>query len=129
MHLIEGARGGEHLTGDSIAVWKVYHAAFARRGYSQEQVERSYTYYHADPKLMVEVYQEVMKPASKAGPRAQQALNYEPKKVSELAFIHPEFERIALALFRYQATHNPVYGEWVRLQGFDTERIEVGEPS
>ncbi|MEY4968261.1 MAG: hypothetical protein RLZZ261_32, partial [Bacteroidota bacterium] len=45
--------------------------------------------------------------------------------MSELAFIHPEFERIALALFRYQATHNPVYGEWVRLQGFDTERIEA----
>jgi len=45
--------------------------------------------------------------------------------VSTLAFVHPEFERVALAVFRYQATHNPVYAEWVRLQGFDTARIEA----
>ena len=44
--------------------------------------------------------------------------------MSEPAFVHPEFARVALALFRYQATHNPVYAEWVRLQGFDTARIE-----
>jgi hypothetical protein len=60
MHLIEGARGGAHLMGDSIAVWRVYHAAFARRGFQPEQVARSYAYYHSDPKLAVEIYQEVM---------------------------------------------------------------------
>ena len=80
MHLIEGARGGEHLTGDSIAVWKVYHAAFARRGYSQEQVKRSYTYYHADPKLMVEVYQEVMNRLQKQGHELSKPLTPSPKK-------------------------------------------------
>ena len=80
MHLIEGARGGEHLTGDSIAVWKMYHAAFARRGYSQEQVERSYTYYHADPKLMVEVYQEVMNRLQKQGHELSKPLTTSPKK-------------------------------------------------
>jgi Domain of unknown function (DUF4296) len=80
MHLIEGARGGEHLTGDSIAVWKMYHAAFARRGYSQEQVERSYTYYHADPKLMVEVYQEVMNRLQKQGHELSKPLTPSPKK-------------------------------------------------
>lgn len=80
MHLIEGARGGEHLTGDSIAVWKVYHAAFARRGYSQEQVERSYTYYHADPKLMVEVYQEVMNRLQQQGHELSKPLTPSPKK-------------------------------------------------
>lgn len=80
MHLIEGARGGEHPTGDSIAVWKMYHAAFARRGYSQEQVERSYTYYHADPKLMVEVYQEVMNRLQKQGHELSKPLTPSPKK-------------------------------------------------
>lgn len=45
--------------------------------------------------------------------------------MSQLPYVHPEFERIALALFRYQAVHNPVYAEWVRLQGFDTARIEA----
>jgi phenylacetate-coenzyme A ligase PaaK-like adenylate-forming protein len=45
--------------------------------------------------------------------------------VSQLPFVHPEFERIALALFRYQAAHNPVYAEWVRLQGWDSSRIEA----
>ncbi|MFN5087431.1 MAG: DUF4296 domain-containing protein [Bacteroidota bacterium] len=60
MHLIEGARGGEHLMGDSLAVWKVYRGTFARMGYSPEQVQRSYTYYHTDPKLAVELYEDVM---------------------------------------------------------------------
>lgn len=80
MHLIEGARGGEHLTGDSIAVWKMYHAAYARRGYSQEQVERSYTYYHADPKLMVEVYQEVMNRLQQQGHELSKPLTPSSKK-------------------------------------------------
>jgi len=43
--------------------------------------------------------------------------------VSSLHFVHPEFEKVALELFRYQASHNPVYGEWVKLQGFDAEKI------
>ena len=45
--------------------------------------------------------------------------------MSQLPFVHPEFERIALALFRYQAAHNPVYAEWVRLRGWDSARIEA----
>lgn len=45
--------------------------------------------------------------------------------MSQLPFVHPEFERIALALFRYQTAHNSVYAEWVRLQGWDTARIEA----
>lgn len=60
MHAIEGARGGEHLMGDSIPVWKVYAGTFAHFGYSQEQVERSYAYYHADPKGMVLRYDAII---------------------------------------------------------------------
>jgi hypothetical protein len=33
--------------------------------------------------------------------------------VSSLHYVHPEFEKVALELFRYQARQNPVYGEWV----------------
>ena len=80
MHLIEGARGGEHLTGDSLAVWKMYHAAFARHGYRQDQVERSYAYYHADPKLMVEIYQEVMNRLQKQGHELSKPLTPSAKK-------------------------------------------------
>lgn len=61
MHLIEGARGGTSLMGDSIPVWKIYAGTFARLGYSQDQVAQSYAYYHANPKLMVAMYTEVMK--------------------------------------------------------------------
>jgi len=43
--------------------------------------------------------------------------------VSSLHYVHPEFEKVALELFRYQARHNPVYGEWVTLQGFDAAKI------
>lgn len=43
--------------------------------------------------------------------------------MSSLHYVHPEFEKVALELFRYQARHNPVYGEWVRLQGFDAAKI------
>jgi hypothetical protein len=60
MHLIEGARGGEHLMGDSIPVWEVYGGTFARLGYSPDQVARSYDYYHADPKGMVARYEVIM---------------------------------------------------------------------
>ena len=43
--------------------------------------------------------------------------------MSSLHYVHPEFEKVALELFRYQARHNPVYGEWVTLQGFDDAKI------
>lgn len=43
--------------------------------------------------------------------------------MSSLHYVHPEFEKVALELFRYQARHNPVYGEWVTLQGFDAAKI------
>lgn len=43
--------------------------------------------------------------------------------MSSLHYVHPEFEKVALELFRYQARHNPVYGEWVKLQGFDAAKI------
>lgn len=43
--------------------------------------------------------------------------------MSSLHYVHPEFEKVALELFRYQARHNTVYGEWVRLQGFDAAKI------
>jgi len=50
----------DHLMGDSIPVWKVYAGTFAQFGYSQEQVERSYAYYHADPKGMVLRYDAII---------------------------------------------------------------------
>lgn len=43
--------------------------------------------------------------------------------MSSLHYVHPEFEKVALELFRYQARQNPVYGEWVTLQGFDAAKI------
>ena len=43
--------------------------------------------------------------------------------MSSLHYVHPEFEKVALELFRYQARHNPVYSEWVTLQGFDAAKI------
>ena len=39
--------------------------------------------------------------------------------------MHPEFERVALAVFRYQATQTRFTRNGVRLQGFDTARIEA----
>ena len=60
MHVIEGARGGEHLMGDSIPVWEIYGGTFARFGYTSDQVARSYAYYHADPKGMVARYEVIM---------------------------------------------------------------------
>jgi hypothetical protein len=37
------------------------------------------------------------------------------------------FEGLALAIFRFQYEHNPIYGEFVKLRGIDPDRVNVIE--
>lgn len=60
MNLLEGARTGTTLLGDSIPLNAYYQTLYADFGVTPEQVQRNFTYYHSDAEKMATYYQWII---------------------------------------------------------------------
>ncbi|HAB35970.1 MAG TPA: hypothetical protein DCE58_05135 [Cryomorphaceae bacterium] len=60
MNLLEGARTGNTLLGDSIPLNAYYETLYADFGVTAEQVQRNFTYYHSDAEKMATYYQWII---------------------------------------------------------------------
>ncbi|MFM1884153.1 MAG: hypothetical protein RL168_337 [Bacteroidota bacterium] len=60
MNLLEGARTGNTLLGDSIPLNAYYETLYADYGVTAEQVQRNFTYYHSDAEKMAIYYQWII---------------------------------------------------------------------
>ena len=60
MTLLEGARTGNTLLGDSIPLNTYYQTLYADFGVTPDQVQRNFTYYHGDAEKMAIYYQWII---------------------------------------------------------------------
>jgi len=60
MNLLEGARTGRTLLGDSLPLGHYYQTLYRDFGVSAEQVQRSFAYYHGDAERMARYYQWII---------------------------------------------------------------------
>ena len=60
MNLIEGARTGNTLLGDSLPLGPYFETLYRDFDVTAEQVQRSFAYYHGDPECMARYYQWII---------------------------------------------------------------------
>ncbi len=60
MHIIEGARSGMRVLGDSVPVDVYYRGFYEKYDVTKGQYDSSFRYYSADPDLMMEMYDIVI---------------------------------------------------------------------
>ena len=60
MNLLEGARTGNTLLGDSIPLSQFYQSLYQAFDVQPEQVKSSFSYYHSDPQKMATYYQWII---------------------------------------------------------------------
>ena len=60
MALIEGARSGKSIMGDTVHLNSYFNSLYQRSGYSDSLIESAFVYYHNQPLLMAEIYQHVI---------------------------------------------------------------------
>ncbi|CAI8293693.1 MAG: Uncharacterised protein [Owenweeksia sp. TMED14] len=60
MQILEGARTGSTVLGDSILLRYFYEHLYTKQGVTTMQVRSSFAYYHSNPKKMSEYYQWII---------------------------------------------------------------------
>lgn len=60
MHLIEGAKIGRKIMGDSILLDEYYHKIFDKYQIDKDIFERSFRFYSAEPPVMDKIYERVL---------------------------------------------------------------------
>tara|TARA_B100001142_G_scaffold330380_1_gene398824 strand:+ start:10498 stop:10860 length:363 start_codon:yes stop_codon:yes gene_type:complete len=60
MQLLEGARTGTTVLGDSISLRNYYEHLYHKMGVTKEQVRNSFSYYHSNPEQMSQFYQWII---------------------------------------------------------------------
>lgn len=65
MHLIEGARTGNSIIGDTLLMGDYYRRVYEKYGVTDSAYAHSFNYYNRDPKLMSEMYDQVIDRLSK----------------------------------------------------------------
>ena len=60
MALIEGARSGKSIMGDTVHLNSYFNSLYRRSGFSDSLIELAFVYYHNQPLLMAEIYQHVI---------------------------------------------------------------------
>tara|TARA_B100000768_G_scaffold101888_1_gene94853 strand:+ start:1445 stop:1807 length:363 start_codon:yes stop_codon:yes gene_type:complete len=60
MQVLEGARTGTTVLGDSILLRNYYRHLYQKMGVTTEQVRNSFSFYHSNPKQMSQFYQWII---------------------------------------------------------------------
>lgn len=60
IHLIEGARLGERMLGDSLQAQDHYRGVWAKYGVQEDQYKSSFEYYSRHPDLMDQIYEQAI---------------------------------------------------------------------
>lgn len=60
IHLIEGAKVGENIMGDSLRAAHYFHRVYDKYGITQAYFERSFDYYSERPEEMNRIYEAVI---------------------------------------------------------------------
>jgi len=60
LHLIEGARSGKQIMGDSLSMDAYYDALYVRHGVEAERFKTSFAWYSRNPKLLEALYEDVI---------------------------------------------------------------------
>lgn len=65
LHLVEGAKVGNKIMGDTIPANVYFKKIYQKHGISEAQFERDFRFYTSNPKLMTKIYEEVIVNLSK----------------------------------------------------------------
>ncbi len=65
MHLIEGAKIGQKVMGDTLKVEMYYAKMYRKYGVSKEQFEENFAFYTRQPEVMNDLYQQVIEELNK----------------------------------------------------------------
>lgn len=60
LHLIEGARSGKQIMGDSLSIDEYYDALYLRHGVEAERFKTSFAWYSRHPERLEALYEEVI---------------------------------------------------------------------
>ena len=91
MHLIEGAKVGQKIMGDTLKATHYYEKMYHKYGISKEQFDRSFQFYSEHPEVMNNMYKEVIERLNKiqqAPPRTPLSEG-EPVKKDSASFTKP----------------------------------------
>lgn len=65
IHLVEGAKVGNKIMGDTIPAPVYFKKVYQKHDITQEQFEKDFTFYTANPKLMDDIYEQVIENLNK----------------------------------------------------------------
>lgn len=65
MHLIEGAKVGQKVMGDTVKINTYYAKMYTKYGVTKEQYQKSFNFYSEHPEAMNKMYQEVIERLNK----------------------------------------------------------------
>ncbi len=60
VHLVEGAKIGRKIMGDTLTVEHYYHKVYDKHNISKEKFEKSFDFYNHNPAVMDEIYELVI---------------------------------------------------------------------
>ena len=60
VHLVEGARNGNVILGDTNSLEDFYHTVYTKHGISEEVFKESFFYYSAHQKAFIPIYEKVL---------------------------------------------------------------------
>ena len=60
MHLVEGAKVGNKIMGDTLPAPVYFEKVYSKHGITEDQFEENFRFYSANPKLMAKIYDQVI---------------------------------------------------------------------
>lgn len=60
VHIIEGARNGSLILGDTNDIEDYYAKVYEKHGISEEEFKRSFKFYNSEPSLFIPIYEKVL---------------------------------------------------------------------
>lgn len=79
VHLIEGARIGSRVMGDSLSVGDYYQKLYAKHGITRARFDSSFDFYSQNPEHMAPIYEKVVENLNRADVRpAREKLEEQP---------------------------------------------------
>lgn len=60
VHIIEGARNGSLILGDTNNIEDYYAKVYEKHGISEEEFKRSFKFYNSEPTLFIPIYEKVL---------------------------------------------------------------------